>query len=369
MSDVYFMKFGAKKNSENLIKKIGRLYDHTGYGDMLSEGDLTAIKVHFGEPGNTTFLRPIYVRPIVDRVLARGAKPFLTDANTLYVGMRANAVDHLNAAALHGWVPSVVGQAPLVIADGLTGRDFVEVEIGMKNCKTIKYGSAVYHADAIVAVSHFKGHLAAGVGGAIKNVGMGLGSRAGKQIMHSDIKPGVSVEKCVACGTCIKWCPESAIAMPDGKAVIDHEKCIGCAECVISCPTKAINIRWDASHDSLQEKMAEYTYGILKDKKDKAFFFNFVMNVTPDCDCLSWSDTPIVRDIGILASRDPVAIDMASGDLVNQQIAVNGSRAESASAPGEDKFKAVHDIEWTRQLTYGEEIGLGSTKYNLIEVE
>ena len=368
MSDVYFIKVGAKKNADNLISKIARLYDHTGYGDMISENDLTAVKVHFGEPGNTTFLRPIYVRPIIDKILAGGGKPFLTDANTLYVGGRANAVDHLNTAILHGWLPSVVN-APVLIADGMTGRDFVEVEIGLKNCKTVKYGSAVHHADALIAVSHFKGHLAAGMGGTLKNIGMGLGSRAGKQIMHSDIKPDVKDDKCIGCGTCIKWCPEDAITISAGKAIIDHDKCIGCAECVISCPTKAISIRWDATNNSLQEKIAEYTYGVLKGKKNKAFFFNFVMNVTPDCDCLSWSDVPIVPDIGILASKDPVAIDMASGDMVNQQRAIAGSRITKNIEPGQDKIYEVHEIDWKHQLKYGEEIGLGSTKYNIIEIE
>ncbi len=364
MSDVYFVKIGEDRNEDNLPKKVRKLFDKAGFASLIDENDHTAIKLHFGEPGNTTYIRPVLVRQVVDKVIESGGKPFLTDANTLYVGERSNAIDHLNAAYKHGFLPAVVN-APVIIADGLTGRDFVEVEINLKNLKTVKYGTVAHYADVLGVISHFKGHLAAGIGGTLKNIGMGLGSRAGKQIMHSDIKPEPDHKKCIGCGNCIKWCPASAITLVESKAIIDHEKCIGCAECVISCPTKAISVRWDASSLSLQEKIAEYVYGILKGKKDKCFFFNFVMDITPDCDCVPWSGVPIVPDIGVLASTDPVAIDQASADLVNQKRANAGSRAEAAAEPGQDKIKAVHDIDWAHILEYGEEIGLGERKYEL----
>ncbi len=365
-SKVYFAKVGASKHNERLPNKVRQLFDKAGFDSIVSENDLVALKLHFGEPGNTTFLRPQYTREIVDKVKENGGKPFLTDANTLYSGNRSNAVDHLNAAALHGFLPAVV-DAPIIIADGLTGRDFVEVEVNMKHLKTVKYGAAAYHADVIGAISHFKCHVVGGIGGAIKNVGMGLGSRAGKQQMHSDTKPVVTGEKCISCGTCVKWCPESAIDMPN-KAIIDQDRCIGCGECLIQCPTKAINVRWDASSQNMQEKMVEYTYGIMKDKKDKMFFYNFVLDITPDCDCVPWSGMSIVPDIGILASTDPIAIDQASADLVNQQRANPGSKIEKAVNPGDDKIHEVHDIDWELQLKYGEEIGLGSRKYELVDI-
>ncbi|MCK4758288.1 MAG: DUF362 domain-containing protein [Thermoplasmata archaeon] len=367
MSEVYFAKVGASKHDERLPKKVKELFDKAGFAGLIGKNEYVALKAHFGEPGNTTFLRPQYMRQIVDKVKESGGKPFLTDANTLYTGQRSNAIDHLNAAYQHGFLPAVV-DAPVIIADGLTGRDFVEVEVNLKHLKTIKYGTAAYHAHVIAAVSHFKCHMVGGIGGAIKNIGMGFGSRAGKQQMHSDVNPKVNDEKCIGCKTCLKWCPEDAITIVDGKALISQEKCIGCGECMISCPTKAINVRWDATSQSLQEKMAEYTYGILKDKMDKCFFFNFVLDVTPDCDCVPWSGAPIVPDVGIVASTDPVAIDQASADLVNQQRANIGSKVTKAMEPGEDKIHEVHNLTWDYQLKYGEKIGLGSRKYKIIEI-
>ncbi len=365
-SEVYFAKVGASKHNERLPNKVRQLFDKAGFDSIISKNDLVALKLHFGEPGNTTFLRPQYTREIVDKVKENEGKPFLTDANTLYTGQRSNAVDHLNAAHRHGFLPAVV-DAPLVIADGLTGRDFVEVEVNLKHLKTVKYGAAAYHANVIGAISHFKCHVVGGIGGAIKNVGMGFGSRAGKQQMHSDTKPVVDGEKCISCGTCVKWCPETAITIPD-KAIIDQDKCIGCGECLIQCPTKAINVRWDASSQNMQEKMVEYTYGIMKDKKDKMFFYNFLLDITPDCDCVPWSGMAIVPDIGILASTDPIAIDKASADMVNQQRANPGSKITKAVNPGDDKIHEVHNIDWDLQLKYGEKIGLGSRKYEIIEI-
>ncbi len=366
MSEVFFAKVGASKHNERLPNKVRQLFDKAGFNNLISEKDMVALKLHFGEPGNTTFLRPQFTRQIVDKVKESGGKPFLTDANTLYTGQRSNAVDHLNAAALHGFLPAVV-DAPIIIADGLTGRDFVEVDVDLKHLKSVKFGAAAYHADVIGAISHFKCHVVGGIGGAIKNLGMGFGSRAGKQQMHSDTKPVVDGEKCISCGTCAKWCPEDAIDIPD-KAIINQDKCIGCGECLIQCPTKAINVRWDASSKNMQEKMVEYTYGVMKNKKDKTFFYNFLLDITPDCDCVPWSGKQIVPDIGIMASTDPIAIDQASADFVNQQTANPGSKIEIAVNPGDDKIHEVHNIDWDLQLKYGEEIGLGSRKYKIIEI-
>ncbi len=366
MSDVYFVSMKASKASESVLKKLGRLFEAAHFNSCIAKNDLVAVKMHFGEVGNTAFVQPVLVRPIVDAIKAAGGKPFLTDANTMYVGQRANAVDHLVTASRHGFLPPVV-DAPVVIADGLTGRDFVEVPVDMKHFKTVKIGAAAVHANALISIAHFKGHIVGGIGGPIKNVGMGLGSRAGKQQMHSDVKPEVNVEKCVGCGTCARYCLQEAITV-DGKAAIDHEKCVGCGECLISCQYKAIGQRWDSGGDKLQEKMVEYTLGALKGKEGKCGFFNFVTNVAPGCDCAPWSDTPIVGDVGILASNDPVAIDQASADLVNAEAGNPHSCIKKSLAPGADKLREANDVDWTVQLRYGEEIGLGSRKYVLHEV-
>ncbi|MDI6800195.1 MAG: DUF362 domain-containing protein [Actinomycetota bacterium] len=330
------------------------LFDRAGFADLIEEGDLVAIKVHFGERGNTAFVPAIYLRRIVDKVKAAGGKPFLTDAGTLYKGSRSNAPDHLVTAIENGFAFSVAG-APLIIADGLNGKDYFPVEVGGKHFDKVKIASAAHLADALIAVSHFKGHEMTGFGGAIKNVGMGLGSRSAKQEMHSDAKPAVDESKCIGCKKCTKWCPVNAISMTSkNKVLINEGICIGCGECTVTCPFSAIAVNWQTSPGVIAEKICEYVKGALKGKETKSGFFNFVMNVTPDCDCWSWSDAPIAQDIGILASKDIVAIDQASADLVN----------ESA---GRDLFASLHPhTDGSVQLEYGQKIGLGSRTFRLI---
>lgn len=364
-AEVFFTDMRARQGL-NMLDKLERLFDAAGLGEIISPGDLVALKVHFGERGNTGYVRPQFIRRVVDKVKARGGKPFLTDANTLYVGSRANAVDHIQTAIENGFDFAVVG-APIVIADGLTGKDYRHVEINGKHFREVKIGTAVLDADAIIAITHFKGHEMTGFGGTLKNLGMGLGSRSGKQQMHSDVKPQIDQEKCIGCEKCQEWCPGAAIYTEGEKSVIDKEKCIGCGECTVTCPVRAIAIRWETKPDVIQEKIVEYTMGVLKGKEGKAGFITFLTNVTPDCDCCSWSDAPVVADIGILASKDPVALDQACVDLVMQ------ARGNPASALGrddvEDKFRALHpDIDWRVQLEYGEKMGLGTREYKLIKV-
>lgn len=367
-SKVYFTDMRATQKF-NLLDKVGKLFAEAGLTETVSPKDLVAIKLHFGEKGNTSYIRPQFIRKIVDEVKKAGGKPFLTDANTLYVGSRSNAVDHLQTAIENGF-DYAVANAPLVIADGLSGKDYIKVQVNLKHCQDVKIGSAVVLADALIAVTHFKGHEAAGFGGAIKNVGMGCGSRAGKQVMHSDMLPKVKEAKCKACGRCHQWCPTGAIAVGELKmALVDEVKCIGCGECTVTCPHGAIGVNWrNNMKDALQEKMAEYAAGVLQNKKGKVGFISFLTNITPDCDCFSFSDAPVVRDIGILASLDPVAIDQACIDLVNRERGLPGSKLEGREDVT-DKFGALYpDIEWSRQLAYGEEIGLGSREYDLIKI-
>ncbi|MBE0466454.1 MAG: DUF362 domain-containing protein [Candidatus Desulforudis sp.] len=370
---VYFADMRSNEK-QSLLDKVGKLYRRTGIGSIVAKNDLVAVKLHFGERGNTTYIRPQFIRRLVDLIRNSGGKPFLTDANTLYVGGRSNAVDHLETAVLHGFDYAVAG-APVIIADGLTGKDYVEVPVDLKHFKTVKIGSAAYHADALLVVSHFKGHIATAFGGVLKNVGMGLGSRSGKQMMHSDLLPEISPEKCRSCGRCMRWCPAGAISFtreqPDnpGPARIDASKCLGCGECTVTCTHGAIASNWKTEPDIMQEKIAEYSWGVLKDKKGKAAFITFLNNVTPDCDCCGWSEAPIVPDIGILASRDPIALDQACVDLVNGERGLSASRmAGHEDSP--DKFRALFpNVDWSRQLAYGEELGLGIRQYQLVRVK
>jgi len=368
MSKVFFTDLRAS-SKENLLDKVDKLFEAAGFSEIIEPKDLVALKIHFGEKGNTGYIRPQFVRRIVDKVKGCQGKPFLTDANTLYVGSRSNAVDHLQTAVENGFDYAVVN-CPLVIADGLTGKEYINVHIeGGKHLQEVKIGSAAYHSDAIIAVTHFKGHELTGFGGALKNLGMGLGSRSGKQIMHSDVLPSVTEDKCIACGRCSEWCPAGAIEVEESAvAVIDKDKCIGCGECTVTCTEGAIKVSWKTTPDIIQEKIAEFTAGVLKNKKGKAGYITFLMNVTPECDCVSFSDVPLVHDIGILASKDPVAIDQACIDLVNKARVLHSSRI-GGTPDVEDKFRAVHKhVDWSVQLAHGEKLGLGSRDYGLIQL-
>lgn len=363
MSKVYFSNLLGRHKS--WLDRTSKLFDKANFSSLIEPGDMVAIKVHFGEPGNTAFLSPLFVRRVVDKVKDAGGKPFLTDANTLYVGARSNAVDHLIAAIENGFSYATVG-APIVIADGVNGKDYVAVNIDGKYIKEAKIGSAVYHADAMIALTHFKGHELTGFGGALKNVGMGLGCRSAKQVMHSDVLPHVEEEKCTSCSKCVKWCPAGAITVPD-TAMIDESLCIGCGECTVTCQFGAIAVNWKTESKIIQEKIAEYTWAVVKDKPGKTGYFNFVMNVSPDCDCWGWNDAPIVPDIGVLASFDPIAIDQACVDLVNRAQGLQNDRF--ADFDDTDKFKAITGIDWRPQLIYGEEIGLGTRNYDLVDID
>lgn len=365
---VFFAKMAASKGG-SMLDKVDHLFTLSGMDEIIAPNDLVAIKVHFGERGNTAYVRPQFIRRLVNRIKTLGGKPFLSDANTLYVGSRANAVDHLSTAVENGFSYAVV-DAPLIIGDGLTGKDYVSVPVGLKHFREVKIGSAFVHADSFIAVTHFKGHEMTGFGGVLKNIGMGCGSRSGKQMMHSDMLPFVDQDKCIGCEKCGRWCPTGAITLvkENGKSSVDENKCIGCGECTVTCPVEAIKINWKTESDIIQEKIVEYTIGVLKNKKAKAGFITFLNNISPYCDCYGWADAPVIRDVGILASLDPVALDQACVDLVNKERGLEGSLLEGKEE-GDDKFRALFpSIDWNRQLVYAEEIGLGSRKYELIPV-
>jgi len=362
---------------KTLFDKLNTLLDHTDLRGKIREKDFVAIKLHFGERGNTGFVRPIFLRKIVDRVKQCKGKPFLTDTNTLYTGTRSEAISHLTTAYENGFTESVVG-APLIIADGLRGNSTIKVRIDKPIFKTVSIAHEIYMADTLICVTHFKGHELSGFGGALKNLGMGCSSREGKLSQHSNISPKVKEKDCKGCELCLSWCPQEAISIhrpltghkdKHGIAFIDPEKCIGCGECILTCPTKAIQVQWNETIPIFQKKMVEHAYGTVQKKKGRVLYLNFLTQISPACDCCGYSDTPIVNDIGILSSEDPVAIDQASVDLVNGEAGNRSSKLSKNWNPGEDKFRAVYpEVDWKIQLAYGEEIGLGTREYELIRI-
>jgi hypothetical protein len=357
----------ATNPGESKASQVRKLFEAAGFEDLIRKGDLTAIKLHFGERGCDTYVSPVFARQVVEKVKEEGGRPFLTDTVTLYGGSRQNAVDHLLTAIEHGFDYSVAG-APLIIADGLLGENYVEVEIGKKHLQRARVAGDVAAADSMIVASHFKGHSMAGFGGAIKNLGMGCASPSGKADQHAASKPFVLAEVCKGCGRCVRVCPRSAAVLAGGKAWIDPEKCVGCGACLGACPEGAMDLDWDKMPVFI-ERIVEYAFGAVSGKAGRVGFINFVIDVTPECDCLPWSDAPIVPDVGILASKDPVAIDAASLDLVNAQQGLRSSALQSHHEKGEDKFRGLWPkVDGSHQISYGEEIGLGTSEYRLIEI-
>jgi hypothetical protein len=363
----------------SLLTKIERLARTAGLEKIVRKNALTAVKLHFGERGNTAFIRPLFVRPVVDLIRHAGAKPFITDSGTLYPGSRGNAVDHLNTAILNGFAYPVAG-APLIVADGIDGRDEVAVSVNLKHFKEVFIGSAVIRADSLVSLAHFKLHEASGFGGAIKNIGMGTASRKGKMAQHSEVAPEVVSKKCIGCGACLEQCVHGAISLVERQADapapnasvtkimhIDQELCVGCARCIHACPQGALSIDWEKDLPKFMEKMVEYTVGALKGKQGRSLFINFLTQISPACDCYPFADAPIVGDIGIAASLDPVALDQACADLVNSQPYLESSRLKGTAQPCADKIRAVYpQIDWEHQLIYASQLGIGSREYKLI---
>ncbi|MDI6618988.1 MAG: DUF362 domain-containing protein [Clostridiales bacterium] len=367
-SKVYFTDLKTRPNY-NLLDKLERLVKRAGIEKIDFSNKFVAIKIHFGEPGNMAFIRPNYAAKMVSIIKSLGGMPFLTDSNTLYTGRRSNALDHLQSAAENGFTPLTVG-CNIIIADGLKGTDYREIGINLKYCKTAKIGAAIADADVLISMSHFKGHEMTGFGGTLKNLGMGCASRGGKLEIHSASQPRIDKENCRSCGLCIKNCSQKAISFDENKkASIDYSKCIGCGQCVAVCQFNGAQVVWNESADTATEKVAEYAYAVIKDKPN--FHINFIMDVSPDCDCSPSNDYAIIPNIGIAASFDPVALDKACVDLVNKAPALKGSvLSDNRYREGEDKFTHIHsNTDWRAGLEHGEEIGLGKQDYELILVK
>lgn len=369
-SPVYLVSLRAESEKTAVLRKVKRLTRRL-IEEKIDKDDLVAVKVHFGERGNHGFIKPIFLRYIVEAIREAGGKPFLTDANTLYTGFRHNAVDHAETAIFHGFGYASV-PAPIIIADGLRGENYREIEVNLKHFQSVKISSAIAEADFLLIVTHVKGHIEASLGGAIKNVGMGCAARPGKQLQHGEtFVPDPRAELCIGCRRCIVHCPADALFLNENrKSEVRKELCIGCAECVVYCPTGAIETSWSSSSTTLQERMVEYTAGAIKGKEDKVAFINFLTDISPDCDCTPWHDASLVPDLGILGSHDIVAIDSASVGLINQAIGLQGSSLKQAFKAGDDKFKDVHPTaDWQTQINYAQSIGLGSPDYQLEELK
>jgi uncharacterized Fe-S center protein len=372
ISKIYFTDMRTKVG-ESLLVKLERLIGKAGIKEIDFKQKYVAIKIHFGEPGNLSFLRPNFAKTVADYIKKLGGMPFLTDCNTLYVGRRNNALVHLEAAAENGYSFLTTG-CQNIIADGIRGTDDVEVPVKGGTCCKIAYiGRAIMDADIVISLNHFKGHEVTGFGGALKNIGMGSGSRAGKMAMHNDGKPKVSEAKCNGCKICARFCAHAAISFgKDGKASIDHKKCVGCGSCIGACSKHAIANKWSSSGLALSQKIAEYSKAVLDGRPN--FHINVVNQVSPYCDCHSENDAAVVPDIGIFAGFDPVALDQACIDAVNAApalaAAADSAKKAKPDAKGNDHFRAIHPTtDWRDHLSHAEKIGLGTTKYELVTVK
>ncbi len=368
-SKVYFTDF-CTGGRESLPQKLARLIMTAGFDQIDFQDKFVAIKIHFGELGNLAFLRPNYAKVVVDLVKDLGGKPFLTDANTMYVGSRKNALDHLDTAYTNGFSPFSTG-CHVIIADGLKGTD--DVAVPVKNgeyCSVAYIGRAVMDADIVISLNHFKGHEEAGFGGAIKNLGMGCGSNEGKRDMHSNGRPSVDPEKCIACGRCAKNCAHDGPQLMGGVMTIDHKKCMGCGRCIDVCPVGAIYHDNHRAVEMLNYKMAEYAKAVVDGRP--SFHVSLVCDVSPYCDCHGNNDLPIVPDVGMFASFDPVALDLACADAVNAQSVIPGSKLDKArktADPALDNLTAdFPQTNWRTQITHGKKIGLGEDSYELVRV-
>lgn len=367
-SKVYYSNLRTKAGS-NLLQKLEKLLVKAGIGEIDFKNKYAAIKLHFGEAGNLAYLRPNYAKVVADTVRRLGGTPFLTDCNTLYVGGRKNALDHLQTAYENGYNPFTTG-CHILIGDGLKGTDEVEVPVvGGDYVKNAKIGRAVMDADVVISLTHFKGHELTGFGGALKNLGMGCGSRAGKMEMHNAGKPTVNQELCIGCGKCTLQCAHGAVAVDHGlkKADIDKAKCVGCGRCLGACPTDAIYTDCDEANDILDCKMVEYAKAVLDGRPH--FHISLVIDVSPFCDCHEENDLAIVPDVGMFASFDPVALDAACADAVLRQPMIHGSYlAEMEQSHGDHFTNTSPETNWKIQLEHGEKLGLGSMTYELIEI-
>lgn len=341
MNEILFTDMQAEFGN-SLEKKFRKLIKKSGFFETIKENELVAIKLHVGERENLGYINPNYARIVAEEIKARGAQPFMTDTNTLYSGGRHNGVNHALTAVQHGFTYATVG-APFLPADGVRGLDYREVSIPGQHIKKAKLAGGILQADRIVFLNHFKGHMEAGFGGAIKNMSMGCASIAGKREQHAASKPVVNRDNCVGCRQCYNACPVSAITMEDHKAVINYDICIGCGQCVAACNYDAMQPGSSEDTQIFIQKVTEYAYAVHKHFRDKAFYINLAMNITPDCDCWPANDVPLVEDVGIFAGTNPFALDKATLDKVSESKAHRSSRHYEKLRGGHNLFQEVYE--------------------------
>lgn len=355
-SQVFFIKVKNSKDIERLKADFKALLNKSAAVEGINKKEFVALKLTFGEKDNTGFVDPRLIKTLVDKIKSKAARPFLTDSNVIYEGQRMNAIDHLHTAYEHGFTLENTG-APVIIADGLMGESSEKVKIEGVNLKSISIPPLVSRLDNLIGIAHATGHIFATYGGAIKNIAMGFASRAGKQIQHSSLKPEVIEGKCNFCQRCLQLCPAKAIIEKKNRAFIKKEICLGCGECISSCPYDSIEVQWNDDLQMFGQRMVEYCYGILSLIRNK-FFINFALHITRNCDCLAKDEANIVEDIGILASRDIVALDTATLDLIEQ-------------GGGKEVLTKLHPekVDYRKQLAYAQKIGLGNQAYELINLK
>ena len=372
-SKVYFTDFRTPAYGDSVLKKLQKLIKRAGIAEMDLDGKFVAIKMHFGEHGNISFLRPNWARAVVDVVKELGGKPFLTDCNTMYPGYRKNAIEHLYCAWENGFTPLAVG-CPVIIGDGLKGTDDVEVPVvGGEFVQKAKIGRAIMDADVVISLTHFKGHETTGFGGTIKNIGMGSGSRAGKKEQHSSGKATIIADLCRGCRKCRKECANNGLVFDEQsrKMTVNRDNCVGCGRCLGACNFDAIRFQNDGAVSDLNCKMAEYTKAVLDGRP--SFHISLIVDVSPNCDCHQENDAPIIPDVGMLCSCAPLARDQACVDLCLKQTPIENSQlGDHMRAIG---FIDRHDhfcnnnpeSEYLSCLEHAEKIGLGSRRYELVK--
>ena len=373
-SKVYFTNFRTIAFGDSLPTKLKKLIKKAGIGQIDMDGKFVAIKMHFGELGNISYLRPNYAKAVADVVKELGGKPFLTDCNTMYPGSRKNALEHLECAWENGFTPLSVG-CPVIIGDGLKGTDDIDVPVaGGEYVKEAKIGRAVMDADVFISLTHFKGHEMTGFGGAIKNIGMGCGSRAGKTEQHCSGKPHIDADLCRGCRKCQKECANGGLIFDEAarKMHVDQDNCVGCGRCLGACNFDAIIFDNDDAVELLNYRMAEYAKAVVDGRP--CFHISLVVDVSPHCDCHGENDVPILPNLGMFASFDPLALDQACADVCLAASPMPGSKlAEHLADPHfhdhHDHFKnTTPESEWKSCLEHAAKIGLGNREYELIEM-
>jgi len=349
---VYCIEAADNEDDAVLCDRLMKLIQDENLLACIADKDITAVKTHFGESKKLGYARPLYLKMLGDGIKGQGGVPFLTETSTLYKGSRSDAIRHIAHAHSQGFDYASTGM-PIIMADGLYGDEEHVVPINGKAYKAVHIAALFAKCNALVVVSHFTGHLAAGFGATLKNLGMGCASRKGKMEQHSTAKPKIVKKKCTGCNTCVVWCPQEAITMNDDVAVINAGKCIGCGQCLAMCRFDAVKFDWGATYEDLQKKIVEHAMGVCSLYKGKSLFINVLTRISKDCDCMGHTFEKIVPDIGILVSSDPVALDAASLDLVEQRA-------------GKTLPQLAHDIPYRFQLDYAKELGFGSQDYELI---